>query len=149
MATLLQQLTGHQIIGLDTSLFIYQFEQHPRYQLLANQILQQVESGQLQALFSVVGLMEITVRPWKLGKEGVARKYEALLANFPHLTIVDVTRPVARQAARIRGKYHLRPADALHVASALTGGATAFVTNDRHLGRLDGEVNVYVLDDYG
>lgn len=92
--------------------------------------------------------MEVTVRPWQLGRESVARQYEALLANFPNLVLVDVTRDVARRAAQLRADYRLRPADALQVGAALVQGVTAFVTNDRGLVRLQGVTDVIILDDF-
>jgi predicted nucleic acid-binding protein len=81
--------------------------------------------------------MKLTVRPWQLERPEVARAYEEALERFPNLVIADVTRAVSGQAARLRARHALRPADALHIATALVHGATAFVTNDRDLGRLD------------
>jgi predicted nucleic acid-binding protein len=65
---------------------------------------------------------------------------------FPNLDVVDITRDVARRAAQLRAGYRLRPADALQVAAALLHGATAFVTNDRQLARVDA-LTVIVLDE--
>ncbi len=78
----------------------------------------------------------------------MAREYEALLVHFPHLTLADVTRDVARRAAQSRARHHIRPADALHVATALVHGATAFVTNDRRLPQLSPELDTIVLDEF-
>jgi predicted nucleic acid-binding protein len=72
----------------------------------------------------------------------------ARLCYFPHLTLADVTRDVARRAAQLRARYGLRPADALHVATALVHAATAFVTNDRQLTRLAPLLDIIVLEDY-
>jgi predicted nucleic acid-binding protein len=69
-----------------------------------------------------------------------------LLIHFPHLVLVDVTRDVARRAAQLRAHYRLRPAGALQVAAALDHGATAFVTNDRALARLNELLDVIVLE---
>jgi predicted nucleic acid-binding protein len=97
---------------------------------------------------STVTVMELTVRPWQLDRPAVAREYEALLAHFPHLTLVDVTREVARRAAQLRARHRLRPADALQAATALVAGATAFVTNDRSLARLSPALDVVLLDEH-
>jgi predicted nucleic acid-binding protein len=70
------------------------------------------------------------------------------LIHFPHLTLVDVTREVARRAAQLRARHRLRPADALQAATALVGGATALVTNDRSLARLAPALDVVILDDH-
>ena len=78
----------------------------------------------------------------------MAREYEVLLVHFPHLTLADVTRDVARRAAQLRAHYRLRPADALQVATALVHGATAFVTNNRRLRRLTPVLDIIILDDF-
>jgi predicted nucleic acid-binding protein len=147
MEHLSEQLAGHTTIGLDTSIFIYHFEAHPRYLPLTRDLLSGVETGQWNAITSTVTIMELTVHPWRLNRPAVARAYEALLIHFPHLLLADVTRDVARRAAQLRARHRIRPADALQVAAALIHGATAFVTNDRTLARLSSVLAVIVLDD--
>lgn len=141
------RLAGHGVVGLDTCVFIYHFEAHPRYLPHTQRLLEGIQAGGWRAVTSVVTVMEVTVRPWQLERPAVARRYEALLAHFPHLTLADVTRDVARRAARLRATYRLRPADALQVATALVHGATAFLSNDRELTRLSGLLDVVLLDD--
>jgi predicted nucleic acid-binding protein len=63
--------------------------------------------------------MKLTVQPWQLGREDIARKYETLLIHFPHLEIVETDRGVARLAAQLRIKYNLCPPDALQAAACL------------------------------
>ena len=142
-----ERLGRHAVVGLDTSGFIYHLEAHPRYLPMTQALLAGVQTGQWQAVTSAVTIMEVTVRPWQLGREAVAREYEALLAHLPHLTVADVTREVARRAAQLRARYRVRPADALQAATALVHGATAFVTNDRLLERLSTVLDVVILDD--
>jgi len=147
MGRLTEQLGAHPRIGLDTSIFIYHLEHHPRYFPLTHELLSGVEAGRWEALASTVTLMELTVRPWQLKRPDVARAYEEALAYFPNLMLVDVTRDVARRAAQIRAQYNLRPADALHIATALAHDATAFVTNDRDFVRLDAP-SIITLSDF-
>lgn len=147
MGTLTDALTGHTRLGLDTAVFIYHLERHPRYFPLTHPLLAGVEAGQWTACTSVVTLMELTVRPWQLHQPEIAYRYEVALAQFPNLTLVDITRVVARQAAQLRAAYRLRPADALQVATALTVGATLFVTNDRALTCVTPTLAVLVLED--
>jgi len=141
-----EQLAGHTVLGLDTSIFIYHVEAHPRYLPLTQELLAGVEAGWWMAITSTVTIMELTVRPWQVGRQDVAREYEALLVHFPHLTLADVTRDVARQAAQLRARYRLRPADALQVATALIHDATAFVTNDQSLVRVAPTLDMIILD---
>jgi predicted nucleic acid-binding protein len=143
-----KQLVNHNIVGLDTGIFIYHFEAHPRYLPLTQKLLTGVQAGQWTAITSIITVMELTVHPWQMGRSSVAREYEALLIHFPNLTLVDVNRDVARRAAQLRAHYNVRPADALQVATALLEGATTFVTNDRKLTRLSQEIEIIVLDDF-
>ncbi len=142
------RLLAHEIIGLDTSIFIYHFEAHPRYLPLTTAALSMVAGGERRSVTSVITLMELTVRPHQVGRPTVARRYEALLNHFPNLRLVNVDRAVARQAAALRARYRVRPADALQVAAALVHQATVFLSNDRGLARLNPLLDVVLLDDF-
>lgn len=143
-----QRLAEHALIGLDTSVFIYHLEAHPRYQPLTQELLAGVQAGRQKAVTSVITVMELTVHPWQLGRSAVAQEYEALLVHFPNLVLADVTRAVARRAAQLRARYNVRPADALQAATALAGQATAFVTNDHKLTRLAPELDILILETF-
>ena len=147
MGYLNERLATHTTIGLDTCVFVYHLETHPRYLSLTQELLVGVETGQWTAITSTVTIMELTVRPWQLERPSVAHAYETLLVHFPHLFLMDATRDVARRAAQLRAHYRVRPADALQVATALVYGATVFVTNDKSLVRLTPELDVVILDD--
>lgn len=148
MGSIEQRLAKHTIVGLDTSIFIYHFEAHPKYLPLTTSVLSGVQSGQYNGVTSVIALMELTVQPWKLQKREIAQQYEGLLAYFPNLTLADITRDVARQAAQLRAQYNLRSADALQAASGLVHQATAFVTNDTAWKRLSARFEVILLEDF-
>ena len=149
MGRLTDRLKGHTAIGLDTPVFIYHLEAHPRYLPLTKELLAGVQAGRWAACTSTLTLMELTARPWQLELPGVAREYEALLVHFPHLAVADVTRDVARQATQLRARHRLRPVDAIQLATALVQHATAFVTNDATLARLTPMLDVVLLDDLG
>ena len=107
-----------------------------------------MENGKWHGVTSPITLMEINVHPWQMGREDVARKYEALLINFPNLDIVNIDRDVARFAAQLRARFSLRPPDALQVAAALVSGAKGYLTNDRRLSNLYKLIDVIVLEDF-
>lgn len=148
MDELRQRLTRHSVIGIDTAVFIYHVEAHPHYLPVTRAVLELVETGRVEAVTSVITLMELTVHPWRISAAGAAREYEALLVHFPHLRVADVTRAGARRAAQLRARANLRPADALQVATALQHGATAFVTNDKALAHVGGLVDVVMLEEF-
>ena len=147
MGRIAESLTGCKVIGLDTPVFLYHFESHPDYSPLTRELLDGIERGKWEGVTSMITLMETTVHPWQAGREDVARKYEALLVNFPHLIFAPVDREVARIAAQLRARFQLRPPDALQAAAALVHGAQAFVTNERHLERIGSLLKVVILDD--
>ena len=148
MDELSKRLAKAKVIGLDTPVFIYFLEDNERYGPLAQRTINGIEKGKWQGVTSTITLMEITVRPWQVGRESAAREYEAVLVHFPNLSIVDVDRNVARAAAQLRAKYNVIPPDALQVAASLSFGAKAFLTNDKRLSRLQELIDVLVLDDF-
>lgn len=143
-----KRLAKAKVIGLDTSIFIYFLEDNPKHGLLAQIAINGIERGKWQGVTSTITLMEITVRPWQLGRESAAREYAAILVHFPNLSIVDVDRNIARAAAQLRAIYNVAPPDALQVAASLNFGAKAFLTNDKRLSRLQELIDVIVLDDF-
>lgn len=143
-----KRLARAKVIGLDTPIFIYFLENNARYGPLAQLTLNGIEKGKWQGITSAITLMEITVRPWQLGRESAAREYEAVLVHFPNLSVVDVDRNVARAAAQLRAKYNVSPPDALQVAASLSYGAKAFLTNDKRLSKMQDLIDVLVLDDF-
>jgi predicted nucleic acid-binding protein len=148
MEQLIKRLTRAGTVGIDTSIFIYHLEAHHKYAVLAQKIFSSMEAGKWQGITSTITLMEINVHPWRAGREDVARKYEALLMNFPHLIIVNIDREVARIAAQLRARFDVRPPDALQVAASLVTDGQAFLTNDRRLSGLQSLTDIIVLDDY-
>lgn len=148
MGSIEQRLAQHTMIGLDTSVFIYHFEANRRYLALTTAVLSAIQAGKCNGVISVSSVMELTVHPWKLGRREIAQQYETLLAYFPNLTLADVTRDVARQAAQLRAQHNLRPADALQVATGLVHQATAFITNDAQWKRLSSRLEIVVLEDF-
>ena len=147
MGQLSKRLGTFSKVGLDTSVFIYHFENHPVYSQLTQELLSGIEKSVQKGITSTVTLMEIIVKPLSMGRNDIARKYEALLMNFPNLEVVDLDRDVIRQAAQLHADYHLRPPDALQVSACLLGVGQVFITNDRQLGRLKEKLDIVFLDD--
>ncbi len=147
MVSLPEALRPHARIGLDTSVFIYQIEAETPFTTIAGDVLGHVARGSVQGVTSVLTLTELLVKPFQSGRSGLAVRYEALIRATPNLEIVDINTQIARQAALLRATYQLRTADALQIASSLEYGATAFVTNDFRLRRVDA-LAIIVLADY-
>jgi predicted nucleic acid-binding protein len=143
-----ERLTRAGLVGLDTSIFIYYLEANTKYLPLTKTVFVEMEEGEFQGITSTITLMELTVHPWRLGDENVAREYEAVLANFPNLSMIAIDRDVARLAAQIRAKFNVLPADALQIAASLNAGAKALLTNDQRLSSLQAVIEILLLDDF-
>jgi predicted nucleic acid-binding protein len=142
------RLRSYSLVGLDTTLFIYHFERNTVYSPFTLELFSRIEQGAIKGLTSTITLMELLVRPYHLGQQDIARKFETLLVNFPNLVIIDIDRDVSRLAARMRAEYNLRPPDALQVAASWLNGAQAFISNDHHMKRIEDKMGAIVLDDY-
>lgn len=148
MDRLVQKLTRLGLVGIDTPLFIYHLEANKTYSALTQKSFSSLEGGKWRGITSVITLMEISVHPWRMRREDVARKYETLLMNFPNLEIVDIDRDIARLASQLRARYDVRPPDALQLAACLAMDANGFVTNDRRLSVLQSLTEILILDDF-
>jgi predicted nucleic acid-binding protein len=145
---LLERLKKHTTVGLDTCIFIYHFEANPDYVTLTRAVLNGIQEGRWKGIISAITFMELAVKPLQLGLPAMAQEYEMLLVNFPHLSVAEVTREIARRAARLRAEYRIKPADALQLATSMVCGATALVSNDKILSRLSPGIDVLLLDEF-
>ncbi|HSI33608.1 MAG: type II toxin-antitoxin system VapC family toxin [Phycisphaerae bacterium] len=58
--------------------------------------------------------------------------------SSPELTLTTIDDPVIEEATSIRSRYRFRTPDAIHLASAVVAGATAFLTGDLQLTQFTG-----------
>ncbi|HBQ50519.1 hypothetical protein A3B42_00420 [Candidatus Daviesbacteria bacterium RIFCSPLOWO2_01_FULL_38_10] len=123
-------LKKFNLIGLDTNIFSYQFHQDPQFGLLTKKIFDELSKDNLQAVTSVVTLIEILSVRVSLSK---VKQLKELFLRTPNLSILDVNHEIALEAAAIRRKYGFRTPDAIQLATAKLNRAKAFVTNDERL----------------
>lgn len=132
------------LIGLDTSLFIYLFEEHPAYVQKAARVLNTLKKSTAEGVFSALGMVEILTGPKRLGNVNLAAEYEYHLRNFPNLSIVGLNEKIVWIASDLRAKYGIRTPDAIHLATAIDAGADKFITNDKSLRKVK-EIRVALL----
>jgi predicted nucleic acid-binding protein len=90
-----------------------------------------MEEGRIEALTSTLTLTEILVQPYRLGKEEHVLKFYSLFTTYPHLKWMPLTLSISDLAAKLRAEHNLKTPDAIQMATALSGGATGFVCNDK------------------
>ena len=139
-------LAKYRKVGVDTAAFIYHFEENERYLPFTNVLFEMIETGEVKAVTSTITLMEVLVKPKRVGNERAAEEYKFILQTFPNLEIIQVDAEVAEKAAEIRARYGVRPPDALQVAASLRSNAEAFITNDRRLKKIK-EIEIIVMEE--
>lgn len=147
IAMLIEQLQRTEAIALDTSVFIYAFEQHPHFGPLAQSIFRALENGLCLGYTSVLALGEVLTGAKKAGNRDLLFRYRDAFQRFPGLTLCACNVAVMEKTSDLRVQYNLRTPDAIHIGTALVYGAETFVTNDIHL-RCVTELDVVVLADF-
>lgn len=127
----------HRTVYLDTSIFIYFIERHPRYHKFCTQLFEEIETGRTHALTSTLSLLEVLVQPYKLKREDLVLKFYSLLTTYPNIEWVELTLEVSDLAARLRAAHGLKTPDAIHAASALTHGVKGFICNDEAFKKIE------------
>ena len=130
-ASLERALPDGKRILLDTSVLIaYLNGGDPVSPLAAHVVDELVRTGRNPALVSMVTVMEVLVRPLRLGPAAPYQHLLDFLTHFPHLEAGIIALPVAQEAASLRATYTPRPADALIVATGIVRQVAHLVTDD-------------------
>jgi predicted nucleic acid-binding protein len=145
MGSLGDKLRSTRLVGLDSAIFIYHFEEHPRYQVLCTEVFDAMEAGAIQAVTSTVTLVEVLVQPLAKGAQELASRYEQYLQGGPSLTLRSLDPDLAPRAAQLRARYQIRTPDAIQIAAAIEFGARLFLTNDDRVRKVT-EIEVVVLE---
>jgi len=133
-------------IGLDTNVFIYFLEDHPRYGAWCASLFDLIERGHNSAATSTVTLLELLVQPYRDQQEELAQKIFALTSTYPKLEWMPLTMNLADRAAELRARYRLSTPDAIQLATSIGYKATRFYGNDRGLRRVK-EIECILVDD--
>ncbi len=78
--------------------------------------------------------LECRIKPVATADAGLLAAYDIFFAG-PELVVIEVTPDVIDAATNLRAKYRFKTPDALHLATAILAGATAFLTGDAALAR--------------
>src|SRR4051794_18537368 len=111
---LIDQLRG-QVVCLDTAPIIYFIEQNALYHAKVRPVFVAIDAGEIQAVTSILTLVEVLVHPLRHGDETVASKYHDILLSAPNLRTCAVNTAVAQQAAELRAQHQLKTPDAIQL----------------------------------
>lgn len=135
---------GLSPIALDTGPWILWIEQNKAFLPAVGPIFREIEGGRATAVTSVMTVLEVLTGAMRREDDVLVRRYVSLFTESSGVLVLDIDIDIARRAAGLRARYGVRTADAIHLATALVAGASAFVTTDRRLARVK-EIEVRVL----
>lgn len=132
---------------IDSSIFIYKFEQNKQFEPLASIIFDQASKNKLVLRTSTITVAEVLAKPMELNNLEVVYLYETVFNGLPNFQIINIDYEIAKLTAQIRGNYKLLLADALQIAVAISTETSAFITNDSKL-KIVKEIKVICLKDF-
>jgi len=135
-----------KVVGLDTMVFIYHFEENQAYSPLTFSIFESLEKGNFNGITSILTLLEILVKPKKENNFLLTEKYKLLFETFPNLQVKEINENIADIASSLRVNYNINTPDAIQLATSLEAKADIFITNDATLKKIS-EINVLLLSE--
>ena len=116
------------LIYLDSCLLIYLIENHSQWAAPLRSKLSAVDP--LNLAISDLVRMECLVKPIRDDDLALQRRYRNA---FEELVQLPLSREVFESAAHLRGRFGIKPPDALHLACAQHHGCEQLWTNDERL----------------
>ena len=122
-------------VFFDTNVFIYMFEGIEPNRTRMLEIRKRMLDRGDRIVTSAMTLGEVLVKPTKLGQTTLIEQYDRAIRSTTQVVNFDAS--VARRYASLRATHTLRNADAIQLACAAHFGVDLFITNDKHLHKLD------------
>jgi predicted nucleic acid-binding protein len=125
-------------VAVDTAIFIYFIEEHPRFLPVILPLFREADRGKRELITSALTLLEVMVVPYRAGNRLLAERYEALLTRSRGIRLIELSHDQLRAAAQLRAATGVKTPDALQLVVAIGAGCTTFLTNDRRLAPVPG-----------
>lgn len=122
-------------VFFDTNAFIYMFEGIEPNRTRMLEIRKRMLDRGDRIVTSAMTLGEVLVRPTKLGQTSLIEQYDRAIRSTAQ--VINFDPAVAWRYASLRATHALRNADAIQLACAAHYGVDLFITNDKHLHKLD------------
>lgn len=136
-------MAGVSLLFLDTAPVIYWVERNPQFLPVVDPIFDRLDTD-IRAVTSPITRAECLVHPQRLGLTDLEQAFINVIQG-DNVTFTTIDGEVAREAAKMRVRYKLQLPDALQVATALSLGCEALLTNDIALQRVT-ELRIVVLN---
>ena len=122
-------------IFFDTNVFIYLFEDYEPFSSMVDATWRRMVQRRDQLVTSAMTLGELLEKTTKLGQASLIEQYDRAIRSRAQVLNFDAS--VAWRYATLRATHNIRNADAIQLACAAHFGVDIFITNDKHLHKLD------------
>lgn len=132
-----------KLIAIDSNIFIYHFQAHPIYLPLTIKVFKAIEMKSSKAVTSILTLTEVL--GYKQSAE-IINQLQQAFEEVVNLSLIEVNKSIAKDAAKIRRDYDFKLADAIQLATAMYAKAKVFITNDEGFKKFK-EIKVILLSE--
>ena len=139
-------LPEHGRVYLDANCFIYSVEGVEPYYSILKPLWRVVSSKQLTIVTSEITLLEVLVKPLKMGDFDMANDFRTLLHQSPEVQMIPITQIILEGAAKLRATTNIKTPDAIYATTASSHQCVLFMTNDKVFRQATG-IPVQILDD--
>jgi predicted nucleic acid-binding protein len=129
-------------VYLDACCFIYLIEGEPGWQAAIEKRLRDLDPV-TRLITSQISRLECRTKPTKDRDHALLERYDTLF-GASRVVVLDVSESIIDRATTLRARHGLKSPDAIHLATAVECGASAFWTGDSALERCT-EVEVSML----
>jgi predicted nucleic acid-binding protein len=120
----------------DSNLFIYLHEGHPEFGPFVRRIYESIIARNDTLCTSVFTIGEVLTLPLRMKDDtAIAAIRDSMLSG--EVELIPYTLAMAQRYAEIRAAVQVKPADALHFATAIETRVSLFITNDHQLQKLE------------
>lgn len=99
----------------------------------SKRLFETIRKDNPQVFTSVLTIEEVLVGVYKEGLEYKILSYLEFISGGGLITVVEMTKQIAMLSAKIRAQYNVRTPDSIQLATAISSGASEFITADRRL----------------
>lgn len=119
-----------QPVFLDSVIFIYLFEDHPRYASLVEPLF---NNEAVKKISSVITIAEVLTKPFERKNSELIKQYHEIFNHLPNFSVVLLDKETAILASQIKAQYGFRLIDSFQLATAEKNKCASFLTNDKQL----------------
>ncbi len=120
-------------VYFDSNIFIYLMEGFASLAHDLNDIRDSIAHGESSICTSELTLCEVLVPAFRANNTRLLALYRQFIEDSGAFELVPTTRETYVRASLFRAQLNLKTPDAIHMASAIQSGCTAFLTNDKSL----------------